>query len=979
MNSQTATLLTQEHTAHLTQEGFTSEQINMMQSWGVRSLTEAEAESMKLKVCNSDKVPHSSPGLYLPFAKSFGQLRADDPPLNSKDKPCKYLTPVGAKSQAWLREGCKIITEGFKDAAAGTLHGGIPTGALAGVSHYRAALKEGAGYTVLFDADGWINPGVFEQLVKAGVYLKGKIQLVPAIPNEPKAGLCEFFKAGYTAGDYQKLVNTAMTPEAFILALPDHWENLPEVELDKCVSKLLWLAVKHLRSLQQEQLLKKLQKLTGFSLKVFKDQLKHITHTEAAKEARKAKSVDPEAAKQKGLIPVDYDKYGNPVVPATSTVANIFAEAYRAKLAWSTEDQDWLRYGSETQGLWSKTPDEFLRGMIVAELNASGLADSYNNGYVTSICELLKAHLAVRSWDEQPGLLPLQNGVLNLATGKLLAHAPGYRFTWQLPYKHDRSATCHSVQTWMLQTMGGDPKLVELLRAYLKAIVTGRTDLQRFVECLGPGGTGKSTYLNLAISLVGLQNTFVTSLKQLEGNRFETAGIKGKRLIVITDSERYSGSISVLKAITGQDPLRNEQKNKQPGQSFTSSAMVLIAANEAIQTTDYTSGLERRKLTIPFMNQVAPGQRRDLLTINHAGISGEFVECLPGLLNWVLDLSDAEMKGLILNTAINVPSLTKWKAEGLLESNPIAEWLDIHIVICPGSKTYVGVAEQQSHTSGDITRKFYRNQQTWLYASYRQNCAVQGNHPVSMKRFVALLEDLLRSQLKLSIGRGRDVQGSYFAGLAIRSAEDTRSPRPITGIDISETEDGFMTDLMTDNDGLLTAESTVDVGFDGYDGFFKSDCNQNLNFNSDPTSENSDVIVDGDAEKFSENPSNPSNPSLPVLPAITKPSPNHHLPKLPHAFDCDHGRKASDPFWLLHFPTEDPQVSTATRKNQALQCRNELLAAKTASELKATKTQWTEVFTKRVWNRVLTKAEQRKIIAVKESKQTSFIVDVCNE
>lgn len=970
----TATHIEQKHVDHLNKEGFTSEQINLLQGWGMRSLSQEEAEKMGFWVKDAGGIAHSSSGIYFPFTKDFGQLRADDPPRNSKGKPCKYLTLVGAKSQAWLPEGCKVITEGFKDAAKGTLHGGIPTGALAGVSHYRAALKEGAGYTVLFDADGWTNPSVFEQLVKAGAYLKGKIQLVPAILNEPKAGLCEYFRAGHTAADYQKLVDTAMTPEAFILALPDHWKDLPEVEIDKPVSKLLPLAAKYLLPLQQEQLLKKLQKLTGLSLKFFKDRLKHITYTEAAKKARKAKPVEPEAPKQKGLILVEYDDDGNPIVPASSTVANIFAEAYRAKLAWSTEDQDWLRYESETQGLWSKTPDEFMRGMIVAELNASGLADSYNNGYVTSICELLKAHLAVRSWDEQPGLLPLQNGVLDLAYGELLAHAPGYRFTWQLPYKHDRSATCQPVQAWMLQTMGGDPKLVELLRAYLKAIVIGRTDLQRFVECLGPGGTGKSTYLNLAIALVGLQNTFVTSLKQLEGNRFETAGIKGKRLIVITDSERYSGSISVLKAVTGQDPLRNEQKNKQPGQSFTSSAMVLIAANEAIQTTDYTSGLERRKLTIPFMHQVTPGQRRDLLTINHAGTSGEFVAHLPGLLNWVLKMPDAEMKGLILDTAINVPSLTQWKAEGLLESNPIAEWLDSHIVICPGSKTYVGVADQQSHTSGDITRKFYRNHQTWLYASYRQNCAVLGNHPVTMKRFVTLLEDLLRSQLKLSIGRGRDVQGSYFEGLAIRSAENTQSSRPITGVDISETADG----LVTDADGSLTAENTVDVGFDGYDRFFESDCDQDLNLKNDPATEKNYAIVNGDAENFSENPSNPSNPTLPRVLAITNPSPTHHLPKLPHAFECDRGREASDPFWL-RFPTADPQVSTATRKNQALQCRKELLAAKTASELKAAKSRWGVEKTKFVWKRVLTKAERGKTIAVSQSEQTSLDVDACNK
>jgi P4 family phage/plasmid primase-like protien len=829
--AQTSTYLKQKDIEHLIGEGFSSDDITQLQKGGMRSLTQAEAETMGFGVTNPDGKWQSSSGLYLPFTETFGQLRADHPPINSKGKLCKYLTPARTKSQAWLLEGCKVITEGYKDAAAGTLHGKLPTGALAGVSHYRA-LKEGSGLTVLFDADGRQNPGVFTNLVHAANYLNGKIQLVPAIPDEPKAGLCEYFKAGHTADDYKALIDSAMTSTAFLLALPDHWSALSDEKKADCARKALTLAALYLKSFEQEQLIIKIRKVTGLPAQLLRSCVGTARIKDAARKARKAKLVEPETSQQQGLILVEYDKHGKPIQPASSTVANIFAESCRAKLAWSTEDQDWLRYGSETQGLWSKTPDEFMRGMIVAELNASGLADSYNNGYVTSICELLKAHLAAKAWDEQPGLLPLQNGVLDLATRKLLAHAPGYRFTWQLPYKHDQSATCQPVQKWMLETMGDDPKLVELLRAYLKAIITGRTDLQRFVECLGPGGTGKSTYLNLAIALVGLQNTFVTSLKQLEGNRFETAGIKGKRLIVITDSERYSGSISVLKAVTGQDPLRNEQKNKQPGQSFTSSAMVLIAANEAIQTTDYTSGLERRKLTIPFLNQVAPGQRRDLLTINHAGTSGEFVDYLPGLLNWVLELPDPQMKGLILDTAISVPSLTQWKAEGLLESNPIAEWLDSHIVICPGSRTYVGIADQQSHTSGEpgdtITRKFYRNHQTWLYASYRQNCAGLGNHPVTMKRFVTLLEDLLRSQLKLPIGRGRDVQGSYFKGLAIRSADDIRSPRPITGIDVSETDDEFVTDLMTDADGSLTAESTVDVGFDGYDEFLNQIAIENL-------------------------------------------------------------------------------------------------------------------------------------------------------
>jgi hypothetical protein len=140
MNIAAATCLEQKHIDHMTGEGFTPEYVNQLQG-GMRSLTQEEAEKMGFRVKDSDGKWQSSPGLYFQFTDTFGQLRADHPPLNSKGRACKYLTPVGAKSEAWLPDGCKVITEGFKDAAAGTLRGGIPTGALAGVSHYRKPSK----------------------------------------------------------------------------------------------------------------------------------------------------------------------------------------------------------------------------------------------------------------------------------------------------------------------------------------------------------------------------------------------------------------------------------------------------------------------------------------------------------------------------------------------------------------------------------------------------------------------------------------------------------------------------------------------------------------------------------------------------------------------------------------------------------------------------------------------------------------------
>ena len=63
----------------------------------------------------------------------------------------------------------------------------------------------------------------------------------------------------------------------------------------------------------------------------------------------------------------------------------------------------------------------------------------------------------------------------------------------------------------------------------------------------------------LAGAIMGPDNCTTTSLKQLETNRFETANIFGKRLVTLVEADKYGGSVNVLKAMTGQDPLRLER------------------------------------------------------------------------------------------------------------------------------------------------------------------------------------------------------------------------------------------------------------------------------------------------------------------------------------------------------------------------------------------------------------------------------------
>jgi hypothetical protein len=222
-------MLTKDHRNHLISEGFNQEEIKQLQTWGVRSITTQEAKALNLMY--ESQTPS---GLWFPFSNnSYGQLRTDNFPL-------KYLSPASVKTRPW-HPIASVVTEGYKDAAAGTLMGQIPTAAIAGVSHYKSL--PALGQTVIFDSDAGTNPHVFISLVRAAIYLGGKATSIPQDFGR-KAGLVEFFKefsASDQPGAYKELLATAMTPLEMLYYLPSQWSELSEEELKKCASGIISL------------------------------------------------------------------------------------------------------------------------------------------------------------------------------------------------------------------------------------------------------------------------------------------------------------------------------------------------------------------------------------------------------------------------------------------------------------------------------------------------------------------------------------------------------------------------------------------------------------------------------------------------------------------------------------------------------------------------------------------------------------------
>jgi phage/plasmid-associated DNA primase len=508
-------------------------------------------------------------------------------------------------------------------------------------------------------------------------------------------------------------------------------------------------------------------------------------------------------------------------LPPPNVTADALAELYRHKLAWESEYQLWRHYGAKHDGVWSEETPESVRGLIHAYLRSHPQQPPFNAGYVSSVVTILQSDLEAKEWNEQQGMIPLRDGVLDQTTLELKPHSPGYRFTWQLPFSWaDRGIGCEPIEEFLLK-ITGNQQIAEVLLCYLSAIVTRRADLQRYLELIGGGGTGKSTFMALAKALAGDENAVSSQLRLLESNQFETAKFYRKLLVLFPDSERWQGEVSVLKQLTGQDPMRYERKGVQQCKDYIYQGVVILSANEPPESSDRTSGQERRKLTIGLDNRIPEYEGRNL--------AEEFRQYLPGLLKRVLEIPRQRVTDLIKHTDRNVPALARKKWAQLIETNPIAAWVDDCIVLDPDAKGYIGKDDPEQ-----IGRWLYAN-----FCEYQRGSGHRGIPPV--KRFSANLRDLLKNQMKVPVHEGRDRNGAFIQGVGLRCFYDpngTKYQRPITKGDcdnIPDECDGFEEKC----DGFVTDEK--------------------INNQS----------CAGESEK---NPSHPSHPAPASVPTVTNPS-----------------------------------------------------------------------------------------------------------
>ncbi len=678
------------HTAHLLAEGFSAERIDEWHQKGeVFSVSEAEALEMGFKIWDAEtKEWRSGPGLYLKFTEGFAQLRLDTPIFvkdeNGKTRTAKYLTPHGVSSVPMLPLSAEAWTEGFKDARAGSILGGIPTAAAAGLSHYKSAFpEEGSGLTTIADSDAWWNPDVFGWLFHSGLHHRGKCVVVPMSPAD-KCGLVEFFKSGQTAEDYRKLLDDALTPKQLLLEWPTHWQGAPENRLVSMATKAIKLAAEHLNEIERLALCNKVAKASPFT----RSDINGMLRRELKKDEVKSINLDDREARYKPLCEKLGLDYRNCVTATTFdqfTYRQFDGKKKGEPRKWAVLDQSFYKL-TEDGSHWQLQDDLEIQRKIALvgekafklRVVASGEAEAnfpYEcDKYVKSAFAYTRTRLHCQQPDNSH-LISFKNGTLDLRTGEFGSHDPTELITRHIPYDYKPNEQCPGAFSLFIKESFGE-EMLPVIQAFTAMFLDPSAPYGRFPHLIGQSGGGKGTLGRFWNSLYGQSGSGSScAFEELSTAEKRHQNLTGKSIWGIADIGGYIAGLRAFYELVDNGEMSGRALYSSNGYNKRWNTRFWVASVDHLQIENAGDGWKRRAYPIPVRHRAVkpdPFLRQAL------------EDCKAAVISWALAMPKKE-RDEILTGQPSIGSVMNAAREAELYSDSVRTFLDLSLRPSPTS------------------------------------------------------------------------------------------------------------------------------------------------------------------------------------------------------------------------------------------------------------------------------------------------------
>jgi putative DNA primase/helicase len=336
----------------------------------------------------------------------------------------------------------------------------------------------------------------------------------------------------------------------------------------------------------------------------------------------------------------------------------------------------------------------------------------------------LEAYVPDEKWDANSDVLIMENGAVEVETGRLINHSPDHYATTRVPYAFDPAA---KAPNWRRLLAGIEPEVVEFLQEFAGYCLTTDTSLERAAWLVGRPGGGKSSFLEGLRAMLGEARAGVLGLAQIERSQFSLGGLVGKTLVLAAEQPaRYISSHYILNAIISGEAVTIERKHKDPYE-YIPSAKIAWAMNEMPRIPNSAEGLFRRVALIKFPEIPEKDRDPDL----KEGIKTEGA----GVFNWAL----AGLQRLRARGNFELPAKIIEDTNELREMNDI-EATFVRECCVQGKELSVKASE--------------------LHKAYRRWCEETGHTPKSSTTIPQEWE-------RLGFAKEKRASANYYRGLAV--------------------------------------------------------------------------------------------------------------------------------------------------------------------------------------------------------------------
>ena len=307
-------------------------------------------------------------------------------------------------------------------------------------------------------------------------------------------------------------------------------------------------------------------------------------------------------------------------------------------------------------------------------------ARSQNVHRLLAMLDLARPELSVTpaELNRDDWLLNVENGTINLRTGRLRSHRREDLISKRTSIIFDPSATCPLWDKFLARIMDGNRDLIDFLQRLAGLALTGDIREQYLFIFHGEGANGKSVFLDTLSGLLGeyaCQAPPDLLIKHRhQQHPTEIADLFGRRLVVAGETEEGGQlRVQLVKRLTGDAFLKGRYMRRDFFEFRRTHKLILVTNNKPV-IPESTNAAWRRVFLVPFNVVIAPGdQDKKLLDKLREEWSGILRWAIQGCLAWQTE-------------ELRPPAeVLKATEDYRKEEDPLAEFLAERCVVNPGA------------------------------------------------------------------------------------------------------------------------------------------------------------------------------------------------------------------------------------------------------------------------------------------------------